>query len=113
MNEIIETDFQPLLDEVSEFLSKYQKSDIDLCLEAISKNFGEYRKSGKLLSKDWGDSNLIVTELLKLVAKHLYDESNEEGFPKATKFYHRYFKDYPHFVMNNATIVKYFLHKHR
>ena len=113
MSEIIEYDFQPLFDEVSEFLNKYQKSDIDLCLEAISQNFATYSKNGKQLSKDWGDSDLITTELLKLVAKHLYDESNEEGFPKAIKFYHRYFKDYPHFVMNNATIVKYFLHKHK
>ena len=81
-----EHEFEELFNEASIFLSKYEKKDIELCLEAISKDFNVTIKNGKLLSKEWGESSFIYEQILKIVMTHLFSgEFNSDGFTKAIK----------------------------
>lgn len=109
-----EHEFEELFNEASIFLSKYEKKDIELCLEAISKDFNVTIKNGKLLSKEWGESSFIYEQILKIVMKHLFSgEFNSDGFTKAIKFYHAHFKNYVHRSPTVGTMVEFLLNKNK
>lgn len=79
------------------FLKKYTIEECELLREALLHYFSSATEiaTGKLLSKDWGNSLSIFNELYTEVNKQLFVTKDSSGFPDAKLFMEKYINNNP------------------
>lgn len=76
-----------LFKSMESYLTPFSLKDIQLILEAISKNFMVITdKDGNKTSKDWGNAFDIHQSINKIIVEYLFDYNDGNGFPNAKTF---------------------------